>query len=97
MTTTARIIHVAPGSELARVIEDLAKGPIELEKDGVRYRVEQISTSDRDDPWADYDPEAARAGIRAAAGAWKGLVDPEELKAAIYRAWEAGTRPPDRP
>ena len=97
MTTSTRTIHVAPGSELDRLLQDATDGPFELEKDGVRYRVERVEAVAEEDIWANYDPEAARAGIRAAAGAWKGLVDPEELKASIYRAREEGTRPPDRP
>ena len=96
MTTSTRTIHVAPGSELDRLIEDLGKGPIALEKDGVRYRVERIDAPAEDDPWANYDPEAVRAALRATAGSWRD-VDAEALKAYIYRAREEGTRPPDRP
>ncbi|MBI4318448.1 MAG: hypothetical protein HY675_08160 [Chloroflexi bacterium] len=42
--------------------------------------------------WTGYDPEAALAGIRAAAGSWKDL-DTEALKKHIYRARREGSRP----
>ena len=85
-------ILVQPGSELALLLEEAAGRPLVREKDGVRYRLEREEA----DIWAGYDPVAARAGIRAAAGSWSDL-DAEELKAALYRAREEGSRPPDRP
>ncbi len=63
MTTTTRTIHVAPGSELDRLIEDLVNGPIALEKDGVRYRLERVEVPAEYDPWAGYDPEAVHASL----------------------------------
>ena len=95
MTTSTRTIHVAPGSELDRLIESVNAGPIVLEKDGIRYRLERVAEPAVDDLWADYDPEALRAALRATAGSWQD-VDAEKLKAYIYRARDAGTRPPDR-
>ncbi len=92
MLEESLVIAVTPDSELAHLIEGAAGRPVLLEKDGVRYRLER----DEDDVWRGYDPEAARAGIRAAAGSWSDL-DAEQLKAAIYRAREEGSRPLDRP
>ncbi len=43
-----------------------------------------------------FDPVATLAGIRAAAGSWRGL-DTEALKADLHRAREEGTRPSERP
>lgn len=90
-------IHVEPGSELDRLVAEADDAPVELERNGVRYQLRRVERPADEDPWANYDPEVARAGIRAAAGAWKGLVDTEDLKAAIYRARDEGTRPLDRP
>lgn len=88
-------IKVAPGTELARLLEEAAEAPLLLEKNGDLYRLSRAETG-QEDVWADYDPEAALAGIRAAAGSWKDI-DPEVLKAFVYRAREEGTQPADRP
>ena len=104
MTDTARAIEpktieVAPGSELARLLEDANGAPLVLVKDGVRYRLDRevpTASAARRDPWADYDPERLREGIRAAAGS----ISEEEAErriAEIYRWREEGSRPPDRP
>ena len=49
MTTSTRTIHVAPGSELDRLLQDATDGPFELEKDGVRYRVERVEAVAEED------------------------------------------------
>lgn len=85
-------IHVDPGSDLARALQNADATPVVLDSNGVRYRVRR----DDDHLWADYDPERFRAGLRAVAG----TLTPEEgerLKALIYQAREEGSRPPDRP
>lgn len=94
MATTKKplTIKIDPDSELGRALEDADEVPVVLERDGARFRV----TRDPDDPWADYDPERVRAGLRAVAG----TLTPEEgerLKELIYRGREEGTRPLDRP
>jgi len=92
MADTVRTIHVPPESELARLLDEARDAPLRLEKDGVTYRLSR----EEDEIWANYDPDAVLAGMRAAAG----HLTPEEgekLKAYIYRAREEGTRPPDRP
>jgi hypothetical protein len=92
MATLTKTIRVLPGSELARLLDEAAKGPLVLEKDGVRYRLDREEV----DVWARYDPAVTLEGIRAAGGSWRG-VNAEALKAALYHAREEGTRPPDRP
>lgn len=92
MAAEPKTIHVAPGSELARLLDEANHAPIRLQKDGVSYRLAR----EDEDIWADYDPEAVRAALRKFAG----TLSPEEgekLKAYIYRAREEGTRPADRP
>lgn len=91
MTKGSPTIHVESGSELARALAD-ANEPVRLVANGVRFRV----IRDSDDPWADYDPEKVRAGLRKFAG----MITAEEgerMKEIIYRGREEGTRPPDRP
>jgi hypothetical protein len=61
-------------------------------RNGTRFRV----TRDPDDPWANYDREKVRDGLRKFAG----MLTPEEgerIKELIYRGREEGTRPITRP
>jgi hypothetical protein len=91
MTHHTQTIHLPNDSELARLLARVDETPVRVEMNGVVYRV----TRD-DDPWADYDPEAVRAAVKAATG----LLTPDEgeaLKAYVYRAREEGSRPADRP
>jgi hypothetical protein len=71
-------ITIDPDSELGRALDEANGNPIVLVREGVRFRV----TRDPDDPWASYDPEKVRDGLKKVAG----LLTPEE-----------GTRPIDRP
>jgi hypothetical protein len=92
MTKEPLTITIDPDSELGRALGDTDGLPIVLERNGARFRV----TREPDDPWANYDPENVRAGLRKFAG----MLTPEEgerIKEAIYRGREEGTRPIDRP
>ena len=85
-------ITIDPDSELGRALDEANGNPIVLVRDGVRFRV----TRDSDDPWASYDPEKLRAGLKKVAG----LLTPEEgdrIIETIYRGREEGTRPIGRP
>lgn len=87
-----RTIELDPESELARVLESTNGEPLYLNSNGVRFRVIRVE----DDPWADYDPEKVRAGLRKHAG----MISTEEadrIKELIYRGREEGTRPLERP
>jgi len=85
-------ITIDPDSELGRALNETNGEPVVLVRSGTRFRV----TRDLDDPWANYDPERVRAGLRKFAG----MLSPEEgerIKETIYRGREEGTRPIDRP
>ena len=92
MSNVAKIIHVTGDSELARLLKEADEADLRLERDGVIYRVSREHT----DPWAEYDPEAVRAGMTTAAGALT-LEQAEELKTYIYKGREEGSRPANRP
>lgn len=92
MSKTTQTIQVEPGSELARALKDLDAGAVVLESDGIQYRLMKIDV----DPWADYDPERVRAGLRKFAGSIT-REEAERIKESIYRGREEGTRPIDRP
>lgn len=92
MVSVPRVIHVKPGSELDRLLEDAVDLPVEVEKDGVRYRLDRVNPSTTTPP----SPEqVARsiAGIRKASGAWNGLVDADEFTAYIYARRRTSNRP----
>lgn len=89
-----RVIQVEPGSELADVVDEAESHPIILEKNGVRYHLTR--EDELADPWANYDPEAARAALHAVAGSWADI-DTEKMIEDIYRWREEGSRPMDRP
>lgn len=105
LTTTPKMIHVEPGSELDRLLQEAAETTVEFEQRGVRYRITRVSepggrpslhSADEHDIWAGYDPEKARAGMHAAAGSWRDI-DTDTLKADLYRARDEGSRPLERP
>ena len=95
MAAPTRRIKVAPGSELAQLLEDAGHEPVLLEQDGTLYRLQRLEPEFNQD-WKGYDAETIRAALDTYGGSWRG-VDAEALKALIYRAREEGSRPPDRP
>ncbi|MCL4459661.1 MAG: hypothetical protein M1136_01915 [Chloroflexi bacterium] len=94
MARELKKIHVTPGSELARLLEQAALAPLILEKDGERYRLNR--EEEKEDIWAGYDPEKVRKALAQTAGSWADI-DTDALIADIYRAREEGSRPANRP
>ena len=107
MVAEAKAIEVAPGSELARLLDEAEGKPLVLVKDGVRYRVDledapasssmaepdaTLEGTGRRDPWADYDPDKLWEGIQAAAGSIT-EEEAEEMIANIYRWREEALAP----
>jgi hypothetical protein len=77
-----KTIKVAPGSELAKLLEEARGGDLLLEKDGHVYR---LNREEKEDIWAGYDPEKVREALRKSAGALAG-VDTHSLLAEIHAA-----------
>lgn len=96
MILITKTVHVEPGGELDRLLDETAEGPIVLERDGVHYRLGRVDVEMEEDIWAGYDPEKAIAGMRAAAG-FLSDEEAERLREYIYEGRELGSRPPDRP
>lgn len=95
MTAEPKTIRVTAETDLPALLDDAAAGPLILERGGDRFRLSR-DEGDSADPWADYNPERVREGLRRFAG----TITPEEgerMKELIYRGREEGTRPPDRP
>jgi len=88
MVAEPKTIPVTAETDLPRLLDEAAVGPVILERDGVRFRLSRDEADD--DPWADDDPVKVRAALREFAG----IITPEEAerwKEAIYRAREEGT------
>ena len=91
-------ITIDPDSELGRALDESGDEPVVLVQGATRFLVirQSIDSRAEDDPWANYDPEKVREGLRKVAG----LLTPDEgerMKEMIYRARDEGTRPIDRP
>ena len=91
-------ITIDPDSELGRALDESGDEPVVLVQGATRFLVirQSIDSRAEDDPWANYDPEKVREGLRKVAG----LITPEEgerMKELIYRGREEGTRPINRP
>jgi len=92
MTRERLTIVIEPDGELGRALDERSDKQLVLVCSGKRFRVTRIP----DDPWASYDPEAVREGLREIAG----TLSPEEgdrIIEIIYRGREEGTRPITRP
>jgi acyl-CoA reductase-like NAD-dependent aldehyde dehydrogenase len=87
MAIEPRRLPAKPGSELARLLDEAARSPLLVERDGVTYRITVESPHGK----SVHDPQAAIAAMRAAAGSWKDI-DAEAFKAQLYRAREEGTK-----
>lgn len=98
MATTEKTIAVEPGGEIDRLLAEADGAALILVRDGVRYRLhrdEPGGESTRADPWANYDPNKALAGMLEAAGSIS-EAEADEMIANIYRWREEGSRPFDR-
>src|SRR3712207_1444735 len=76
-------ITIDPDSELGRALDEHGDEPVVLVRGASRFRV----TRDPDDPWANYDPEAVREGLREIAGTLS-PAEGERMKELIYRGRE---------
>ena len=89
MVREPKRIKVSRGTEVARLLDQAAAGPLLLEKDGELFR---LIRAQEEDIWADYDPERVREAVARYDGSWQDI-DLEAFKAFIYRAREEGTKP----
>jgi len=89
-------IDITNTPELARLAEEVraSRRPLYLQKDGETLAVVMPVGRRRTGRRRPATPADERA-FRAAAGSWKGLVDPEALKAQL-KAARGSDRPPAR-
>lgn len=64
-----KIIHIEPDSETGRLLELVTSEPISVELKGKRFKIEREKT----DLFEDYDPIAAREGLRSLVGLFSGM------------------------
>jgi hypothetical protein len=90
MATIPKTVRVTAETALAELLDEAAREPIILERDGERFRLSR-------DEGIDYepDPEYVRKMLAATAGIWADL-DIDTMIREIYEAREAGSRPLDR-
>jgi hypothetical protein len=94
MTSARESIDVDDDTHIGPLLERAADGPVFLRRRDSVYRLEPAPNDEN--IWAGYDPEVVRRALLDVAGSWSD-VDPDELKAHLYRGRDEGTRPPDRP
>lgn len=95
MATAPKRIKVTPGSELARLLDEVGDRPLVLETNGELYRLDRVESAP-EGPWTGYDAEAVRQAVAETAGSWADI-DTDKLIADIYRWREEGSRPASRP
>jgi hypothetical protein len=92
MVSNPKPIPVTEETDLPRLLDEAAKGPVLLERGGERFRLVR-----EDDDYAyEPDPERVLQILDETLGSWADL-DIDKLIADIYEARKAGSRPPDRP
>ncbi len=87
-------IRLSPDDEITQRLSQ--KKSVVVEANGVLYRLVRDTPEINltDDPFANYDAEKVRAGLKASAGAFRGI-DTKALKREIWEAREQDT--PGRP
>jgi hypothetical protein len=96
MVATSKTVKVTPESIVNELLADADKGPVMLERDGVRYQLSRETT--KTDIWAGWepDPEGVRQMLDEVAGSWSDL-DIDVIIEELYEERELGSRPLDRP
>ena len=91
MATEPKTIRVTAATELPELLDEAAKSPVILERDGESFRLS------REDGIA-YEPDSdlVRETLAATAGSWADL-DVDRLIEDIYAARSYGSRALDRP
>jgi hypothetical protein len=92
MVHAHKLIRVTAETDFPALLDDAAKAPVLLERDGELFR---LARADED---IAYEPDAAlvRSTLAATAGSWADL-DVDRVIEDLYEARRAGSRPPGRP
>ena len=91
MAPAPKTVRVTAETALPELLDDAARQPMILERDGERFRLS------RDEDIAyEPDPEGVRAMLAVTAGSWADL-DSDTMIPEMYEAREAGSRSLDPP
>ncbi len=85
-----KTIKVTADSELGKLVDEAARHPVLLEKNGEVFLLERME-QEENTPGPD-DVAKSREGIRKAAGSWKDI-DTEAFKAYIKDRRQTANRP----
>jgi hypothetical protein len=88
MAAISKPILVTEETDLSSLLDDAAKGPVLLERDGERFRL----VRENDDIAYEPDAERVRQILDETLGSWADL-DVDKIIADIYEASLAGSRP----
>ncbi|MGH7961816.1 MAG: hypothetical protein ACRERD_08315 [Candidatus Binatia bacterium] len=91
MVTKTTPIRVTTETSLTSLLDEAAKGPLLLERDGEFFRLAR-----EDDIAYEPNPERVLKILDETVGGWADL-DIDKIIADIYEARRVGSRPPDRP
>jgi hypothetical protein len=91
MVAKTTSIRVTTETSLSSLLDEAAKGPLLLERDGELFRLAR-----EDDIAYEPDPERVLQILDKTVGGWADL-DIDKIIGDIYEARRAGSRPPNRP
>ena len=91
MVNERKPIRVTIETDLPGLLDDAAKAPLLLERDGELFRLAR-----EDDIAYEPDPALVRRMLAATVGSWVDL-DVDDVIADIYEVRRAGSRSPNRP
>lgn len=86
------MIRVTERTDLPKLLDDAAKEPVLLERDGELFP----ATPEEQDIAHEPDPSLVRQTLAATAGSWADL-DVDQVTRDLYDARRTGSRPLDRP
>ena len=91
MANRHKPIRVTDQTDLPTLLDDAARAPVLLERDGELFRLAREDGIDYEP-----DPDLVRRTLAATAGSWADL-DVDRVIADLYEARRAGSRSPVRP
>ena len=91
MSHSTSPIRMTTETDLPTLLDDAAKGPLLLERDGELFRLSRET-----DLAYEPDLELVRQTLAETAGSWADL-DVDATIGDLYAARRAGSRPPERP
>jgi hypothetical protein len=94
MVHARKPIRIEPGSELDRLLDEAGEAPLDLDRNGVHYRLQRVDTLlPAHIPPTREDVARSIVGIQQATGGWKDIVDTDAFAAYIQERRRTANRP----